>query len=61
MDAYLISLFEENIVTIYFSIVVLKAISEVTPWTWDSKLIDAIDHAISIVHPTRGTNGNVSK
>lgn len=47
MDSWLITNIGNNIITITIALTVLKGLAEISPWSWDEKVIDVIHRAIS--------------
>ena len=47
MDTWLIKNIGENIITITLGLVILKGLAEISPWTWDEKVIDVIHNALA--------------
>lgn len=47
LDAYLVLFVKKNFLTIIVVVAFLKGLADISPWTWDNKIVDLIESMLS--------------
>ena len=60
MDEWLINMINGSVMTLGAINILIKAISRISPWSWDNAISDALDEILGMLFPRGGGNKNKS-